>query len=1174
LTIDELYQSLSITDKVEQGRKVLLVVPSKDYDTLPVRLSLLLATCETATTWPKVDDPDKARDIIMQEVALCGAKVAIQVDCDLTRKLPWYRNGEASTGLVERVEDIRGPTFVNLHHHDEFSVKDSLGKVEELVELNKARNSPFVCVSNHGFIGGWIRQHNACKKAGVKALYAMEAYCQDYRGDDPELKKLNRKNFHLLLIANNKEGFKNIIKIHNDAQLNGFYYMPRANYEALKKYGKGIVATSACYAGEIPQALTEGDEAKALAAYERYKSFFDEFYIELSMIDMKEQVELNQKLVAFAKKVGAPMVVTLDSHYLYAEHSDTHNLLMLIRQHKTVNDAIENPEEVWQFKVGGLYCRDEQDLYKLFKEMHEGTEFTEEVFLEAVLNTRRIAVACDDIKLDPTFKLPKLFADADSELSIHARKNLNKMGLDGVVGYRERLERELDIIKKTGFADYFLVVEKIVNDTKAKFGDLSVGWGRGSAGGSLVSYVLHITDVDPIKYGLLFERFLDEGRKDDCPDIDLDFHPTVRGWVKEHIVKEFGEKYTCSIGTYQTYKTKAVILDVARVLGLDLYEAQAVTKKLDSLASFGNEDEEEQKIDQMELEEIPRFYPELGAYFEKYPEVLRHASIMRLQVKNMGKHAGGMIISNLDLTDEIPVYRDSSKQVVSAWAEGQATHELSSVGLVKFDILGLSNLAIIQDCLEYIHESKGIKLTKQQIDIDNKEAIKVSSRDDLKGIFQFEHPSTKTIADAVKMDSLADICAVTSLLRPGPRDMGMDMEYAARKNGTSEFKMLDCLKPILSETYGVLAYQEQVMLISQILSGFTPVESNQLRKLLVKEKNPEKLAKLRQKFIEGAKHRVEKGEITKEEVERWFDMCQSFAGYGFNKAHAVEYAAVSAAEFWLKFNFQTEYLAALINNSDTSGANGQQSEMVKYINYARGRGIKVLGPSVNFSGNHVRIQKDKIRLALSHVKNVGKSAALIEENAPYTDIEDFFNRVPKRSVNKRVFSSLALSGAFDELAPSWAGTATFEKRNAVMAVYYKLRKEEAPETMTEKQSNDQEETVLGICLTREPIRFKYKDMIKEKRWCPIEDAPHREATFVFGRVDGIVTKESKKGKPMKVVRLSDDLYELEFYVFEKGLMKFGNQVKKGMIVAMPLDKFADGGARFFNQMKDIVFVKK
>lgn len=812
--LEKIYEKHGIEEKVETNKKVLLVLPEKDHDYSRFLEWSLFDKSEVALTWPKSEDKKVAYDVMLYEAKYGSYKLYVQVDCSFSKKMHWFKKDDISPDLEDLVKEVRGNLFVNLHHHDEYSIRDGLGTVSDLAKLQKSRNNPFLPVTNHGSVGGWIKQYNVGQKTGLKPIYGMEAYVNDYRGDDPDERKLHRSNYHLVVLAKNRTGYDNIIRMHNDAQLNGFYYLPRCNYDCLRRFGEGVIATSACMSGEISSRLMQDDKDGALLAYRTYKDAFDEFYIELTMVDMEEQKEANERLIQFAKEVKAPLVVTCDSHYLMPEHSETHEILMCIKAGKTIEQARDSEkDEVWQFAVKSLFSRSEEQLYEVWESRFKSEIFTQEVLESAILNTRKIACKCEPIQLDSSYKLPKLYEDANGELRKRAYAGFKKRNLEGRPGYPRRLERELGIIINMGFADYFLVVEKIVADAYEKYGEWAVGYGRGSCAGSLVSYCLFITDIDPIKYNILFERFLDESRPD-MPDIDLDFHPAIRDRVKETIVQEFGAEHTCSIATYQTYKTSSVIIDCARACGHDVWEAMSVTKQFSPLDSFevgSGEDAHEVQIDNMEFKELFKHYPDLEKYMNEYPDVLQHAIVLRNQVKNLGKHAGGMIISNLNLDDCVPVYKDKHEQVVSTWSEGMATHELSAVGLVKFDILGLKNLAIIQDTIDYIEQSQGIRLKRSELDIDNKEAIKQGSKKDLMGVFQFENPATKPVADAVKMESIEDISAVTSLIRPGPRDQGMDVTYAERKHGRESYSVPKCVEFILKDTQGIAIYQDQCL---------------------------------------------------------------------------------------------------------------------------------------------------------------------------------------------------------------------------------------------------------------------------------------------------------------------------------------------------------------------------
>jgi DNA polymerase-3 subunit alpha len=453
------------------------------------------------------------------------------------------------------------------------------------------------------------------------------------------------------------------------------------------------------------------------------------------------------------------------------------------------------------------------------------------------------------------------------------QSRLRELGLDYDLKYQERVKEELSdlaVWEKIGVAKATRLLSSVGDHPPAKT----------NKSASLILFLIGLTEVDPIKDGLPLRRDLIQC--DSPPDIDTDFDPEIRDIVKAKVVDTFGKDNVCSIGTYQTYKTRAVIVEVAKALGYDGNEISAITKELEPLKAFEGEDGEECIVDKMPFDQVCSHYPALKEYLDKHPDILRHALVLRNQVRNTGRHAGGLIISDLALKDKIPVFQTSDGDIVSSWSESGNASELSSVGLIKYDILGLKNLTVVSDCVKLIEETRGIKLRKADIPINDREAIRLEARSDLVGIFQFENPATKEIVDAVGVDCLNDISAVTSLLRPGPKDMGMHMEYADRKNGKKQYKIKECLKPILLETYGVLTYQEQAMRISRALAGFTGPESNKLRKLMGKKK-PEEIKKMREKFVQGSQPKIDSGEFTLEEVEEMWKLIESFAGYAFNK---------------------------------------------------------------------------------------------------------------------------------------------------------------------------------------------------------------------------------------------------------------------------------------------------
>jgi len=507
-------------DPISGVSNILIVKPSKDYDATKDLKALVLDKREVVFTYPK-DGID-----LFQETVASECPLVIQVGSPCTKKLIFF-DGVLSSELERKIWDNVTDKYINYHHHDEYSLRDALGTSKQLSQLLIAQGRKFMSVTNHGSIGGWIKQNIVCKDNGLRATFGMEAYQNNYRGTDPEEKVKNRKAYHLILLANNEEGFHNIIKIHNDAQLNGFYYSPRTCDDSLKKFGKGVTATSSCLAGFIPRLLAEGKEEEAVERYNFYKSCFDEFYIEIQLIEMEEQKEMNRKLIKFAQKVGAPISIGIDSHYLYAENEETHSLLMCIRQKRTVHDLEKKDDDTWQFTVKNLFYRDYEQLYDLFKygfvvdgkpvSPFEDEIFTEDVFYRACQNTRKMAICGDEIKMDSSIKLPKLYEDSDKIFSDMAWKGFYEKGFDKVPEcevYKERMEYELDVICLSGWADYFLITKMMVDKARELKGDWGVGLGRGSSGGSLVSFCVDITGVDPIKYDLLFERFLDFSRSE------------------------------------------------------------------------------------------------------------------------------------------------------------------------------------------------------------------------------------------------------------------------------------------------------------------------------------------------------------------------------------------------------------------------------------------------------------------------------------------------------------------------------------------------------------------------------------------------------------------------------------------------------------------------------------
>jgi DNA polymerase-3 subunit alpha len=524
MDLKEFYDTREVPDKerVISLKNIVLTVPAGDYDVKPALAALDLSRFEVNVLWPRGKTSPE------EEALFLHPRLVVQLGKQFSRRFPFVPDGSLpDEALRQRAQEATADKYVVLHHHDEFSLQDGLGTAAHLGDLLQEQRRSFMAVTNHGSLGGWIKQYNVCKARGLKCIFGMEAYREDYRGDDPEEKKKHRSAYHLVLLARTKEGFDNIIRIHNDAQLNGFYYSPRVNWEAIRKWGKGIIALTACAAGDIPRALMAGDEAKAEEIFKGYVEAFDKVYIELQIVEMEEQREINRRLIKFAEKVGAETVLSSDSHYLDPSYSETHSLLMYIRQKKTVLEAREVDADVWDFDVSNLFYRNAAQMEEPFRNGFTTKDrvkrapfldevFTEDVFRRSMAMTRKIAMDIEDISLDSKIKLPKLYPDSEKILRENVNAGFKRLGLGRLPNaqeYKDRVKLEYDIITKLGFADYFLITEKIVKYAKETFGEWTVGFGRGSGAGSVIAWCLGITDVNPIRYGLLFERFLDDSRQ-------------------------------------------------------------------------------------------------------------------------------------------------------------------------------------------------------------------------------------------------------------------------------------------------------------------------------------------------------------------------------------------------------------------------------------------------------------------------------------------------------------------------------------------------------------------------------------------------------------------------------------------------------------------------------------
>jgi DNA polymerase III subunit alpha len=888
--------------------------------------------------------------------------------------------------------------FVHLHCHTEYSLLDGANKVDKMFKRIKALKQPAVAMTDHGNMFGAIEFYREALSHGIKPIIGCEIYVAptsrfERKGVDKGPKEYNN---HLILLAMNKQGYRNLCKLVSLGYMEGFYYKPRIDKDLLKELNGGLIALSACLQGEVSQALNYGNYEKAKAAVEQYASIFgDRYYIEIQDNKLAEQEKVNRLLVELAKEVSIPVVATNDCHYGERDDFHAHDVLLCVQTGKTIND--DN-----RLKLGT------DELYlKSAEEMAQGFDYCP----GAVERTLEIADRCNlEIEFGkyhfPNFTPPKEIS-LDDYLDELAHQGLAER-LEGVAdpetrkAYLERLEYELGVIKDMQFPGYFLVVADFIN--YAKRNGIPVGPGRGSSAGSLVAYALRITDLDPIRHVLLFERFLNPERKS-MPDIDVDFCIRGRAQVIQYVKDKYGADRVAQIATFGTLKAKAAIKDVGRALGFSFAEADAIAK----LIPAPKQGFDHPLTEAMKME--PRL-PELMKSDPRVKTLMDHALRLEGLVRHASTHAAGVVLSNLPLVDHLPLFVDKEGGIVTqyemSWVE--------KIGLVKFDFLGLKTLTLIHDCLKLIEATRGETVDIDHLPLDDKKTYRTLCQGNTTGVFQLESTGIREMTVKIRPNCFEDLVAILALYRPGPLDSGMADDYIKRKNGKEKVRYLHpLLEPILKDTYGVIVYQEQVMQTAQILAGYTMGEADNLRRAMGK-KDPEEMAAQRERFVGGA---VAK-KIDEKRATEIFDQMETFARYGFNKSHSAAYALVSYQTAYLKSHYPVEFMAALLTSEM-----GDTDRVIKNLADCRGKDIEVLAPDINESLSDFTPVGGKIRFGLAGVKNVGEKAVEVvlesrRKDGPFESLFDFCRRVDMTAVNRRVIESLIKCGAFDSTQVSRA----------------------------------------------------------------------------------------------------------------------------------------------------------
>jgi len=883
--------------------------------------------------------------------------------------------------------------FVHLHLHSQFSLLDGANRLDDVIKAAVEAGMPAVALTDHGNMFGAIEIYNKARAAGIKPIIGMEAYvAQGSRLDRTPGKGSSN---HLVLLAKDETGYRNLLKLTSAAFLEGFYYKPRVDKELLRQHSEGLICLSACLKGEVNEHIVATREREAEAAAKEFLDIFGEgnFYLEMQDHGIPEQKLANEVVRRISQRNAIPLVASNDCHYLRKDDAFAHDVLLCIGTQKTFSD----PDRL-KYASDNFYMKSAEEMHKIFPNDPSAIE-----------NTLAIAEKCNLVIPTGTYHLPEFPVPAGYTLQSYfdevAREGLEerlaelrrRRGQGGVrhaeEAYRQRLDYEIQVINKMGFPGYFLVVWDFIRHAREH--DIPVGPGRGSAAGSVVAYALRITNIDPLQYDLLFERFLNPDRIS-MPDIDIDFCMRRRGEVIHYVGEKYGRDRVAQIITFGTLAAKAVIRDVGRVMGVPYAKVDRIAKLIpDMTKSLAAVAKEEPLAGEAARDPEIKQIIDVGSRLEG---LTRHASV----------HAAGVVITPSRLDELVPLYRvvkGDEEQIMTQWD----MTVIESLGLLKMDFLGLRTLTVIDDAVKIIRQ-QGIPIDLEEIPLDDPETFRIFSEGRTSGIFQFESRGMTDLLRRVKPTAFAELAALNALYRPGALSVGMVEEYIQRKQGKKFHYVLPETKAILEETYGVIVYQEQVMLIAVAVAGFTMADADKLRKAMGKKK-AEEMAKMKAKFVDGAAARG----VAPEKSSGLWDYIEPFAGYGFNKSHSVAYASVAYQTAYLKAHYPVAFMAAMLNSELNS-----TDAIAKYTAECRAMGISLLPPDINESGWYFSVVGDQIRYGLGAIKGVGGVAieavlAARRQAARFRSLAHLATEVDLRGVNRKVFECLIKAGAFDSL---------------------------------------------------------------------------------------------------------------------------------------------------------------
>lgn len=1017
--------------------------------------------------------------------------------------------------------------FVHLHTHTEYSLFDGISRIPDLVAHVKAMGQTAIAITDHGSMYGAVYLYNECKKQGIKPIIGCEIYItQNSRFQVPPGRE---KLYHLILLAKNNEGYHNLVKICSRAWTEGFHNKPRADHDLLRKYHKGLIALSACVGGELPQAILSGDMDKAHEVIKFYIDTFgrDNYFIELQNHRLPEEARVRPVLADLAKEYGLGLVATNDFHYVRKEDAASQEIKLCISTGKTLDDP-----EHFHFANDEFYCKSGEEMRSILGG-YEG----------AIENTARIAERCNVTFTFGEHKLPAFDVPEGETAKTYLRKLCEK-AIPERYGQKtpevmNRLNYELGIIDRMGFSDYFLIVMDFIHFAKTH--GIPIGPGRGSAAGSIVSYLLHITELDPLEFDLLFERFLNPERVS-MPDIDTDLCYRGRGRVIDYLAHKYGEDHVAQIITFSTLAARAVIRDVGRVMNLPLRDVDKIAKMIPQGPG-------------VTLEKTLESSPEFKSAYETNPTVhtlIDHCLKLEGLSRQAGTHAAGVVICSAPVDDFVPIQLTQENFIQTQYEKDQ----VEKLGLLKMDLLGLRNLTVIQDTVDMIKKNRNIDLDVRKIPYKDKATSEMLCQGDTIGVFQSESSGYTNLLMQLAPDAFQDLIPMVALYRPGPLGSGMAEDFIKRKHGKIPVEYPHpMLEPVLKETYGVILYQEQVMRIASVMGGFSLGQADLLRRAMGHKESDVLLAQ-RQAFLEGA----EKQGVSSEVANHVFDLMVHFAGYGFNKSHSVCYAWIAWQTAYLKAHFRPEFMAAMM-----TCYNGDRGKVSRYIANSRKHGVKLVAPNVNRSRASFAASGNTILFGLSGIQHLGDAAveSIIEareKDGPFTSLSDFLERVDGRTVNARACESLIKCGALDDLganrpqmlealpqAMSNAAMVREDRQSGQISLFgqsepvHEVAYKPLPDASA-REKIDWERQLLGFYVSGHPLdRFK-----NEMKQCiPLSELEGEGRVTLDGKlitVGGIINHVkgmvTKKGAPMGYITLEDFTGEIEVVVFPSAWEKY------------------------------------